>query len=191
MNLLKLFWIHHIYNTWLEGKQTRKKIAKQPTHKKTCIGVCIHSEIYNLHCARYLRYNHRFFWSLQTRSPTCKEGAPLVFTCWAIPQVNWVANINEKFWDFFHLLTTFPNWSCPSTLSRYVRCSSFLALTRARTFACSQLGSLGFLDCNSTDSALWAFFPFPFLFFLVVLVALSWGRCTTNMTTAKQGTINH
>jgi hypothetical protein len=26
---------------------------------------------------------------------------------------------------------------------------------------------------------------------LVVLVALSWGRCTTNMTTAKQGTINH
>lgn len=120
-----------------------------------------------------------------------KQGAPLAFTCWAIPQVNWVANIHDKFWDFFHLLTTVSSWSCPSTLSRYVRCSFFLALTRVRTFACSQLGSLDLLDWNSTDSALWAFFAFHFLFFFLgwACCFIIMGRCTTNMTTAKQSTI--
>ncbi len=90
---------------------------------------------------------------------------------------------------FFSTCSTVSNWSCPSTLSRYLRCSFFLALTRARTFACSQLGSLGLLDCNSIDSALWAFFPFPFLFFLCWACCFIMGRCTTNMTTAKQSTI--
>jgi hypothetical protein len=114
-----------------------------------------------------------------------KEGAPLVLTFPGpfLKWIKWLVFIID-FKSFFHLPIAISNWFSPSTLSRFARCYSFLALRRTIINACSQLGYLNFLDYNSTNFTLWAFLLLPLLFIFIGLVE-SWENALPNMIFAK------